>query len=297
MDEENRLGFGGIALLLALAAITVALFTRSSPVATETTLERVRRTGAIRIGYANEAPYGYLDNASGDVIGEAPETAKAILRRMGVDRVEAVVTDFGSLIPALKAGRFDIIAAGMYITPERCREIAFTNPTYAIGEAFIVRRGNPLDLHSFSSVAEHPAARLGFVGGTVEHDYAQHAGIPEERIVIFPDNVSGLAAVRTGRVDAFAATTLTVIDLLQKASDDELEQAEPFQDPIIDGRTARGYGAFGVRRGDADLVEELNRQLAGFLGTKEHLDLVRPFGFTEATLPGEVTARELCAQR
>lgn len=284
-------------MLLALAAITVTLFTRSSPLPTETTLQRVRRTGTIRIGYANEAPYGYLDSASGDVIGEAPETAKAILHRMGVNRVEAVVTDFGSLIPALKAGRFDIIAAGMYITPERCREIAFTNPTYSIGEAFIVPRGNPLDLHSFSAVAEHPTARLGFVGGTVEHDYARDAGIPENRIVIFPDNVSGLAAVRTGRVDAFAATTLTVTDLLRKAADDALEQADPFHDPVVNGRVARGYGAFGVRIADTDLVAELNRQLSNFLGTKEHLDLVRPFGFTEATLPGEVTARELCAQR
>lgn len=294
MEEQNRLGPGGIAILAILAAGAAVLFMRPAPLDSESTLERVRRSGTIRIGYANEAPYGYLESTTGDVTGEAPEIARLILGRMGVDRVEAVVTDFGSLIPALKAGRFDIIAAGMYITPERCREIAFTNPTYAIGEAFIVRRGNPLDLHSFASVAEHPSARLGFVGGTVEHGYARDARIPEDRLVIFPDNASGLAAVRTGRVDAFAATTLTVNDLLQKAADNGLEQAEPFHDPVINGRTARGYGAFGVRLADTELVEALNQQLADFLGTPQHLELVRPFGFTEAMLPGGMTASELC---
>ena len=36
------------------------------------------------------------------------------------------------------AGRFDIIAAGMYVTPERCRQVAFSEPTYAVGEGFVV---------------------------------------------------------------------------------------------------------------------------------------------------------------
>lgn len=294
MEEKSRLGLGGIAILLACAGGVIYLFTRSSSGDTEGAWKRIERTGIIRIGYANEAPYGYLDSATGKVTGEAPEIAKVILNRLGVRRVEAVVTDFGSLIPALKAGRFDIIAAGMYITPARCREIAFTNPTYAIGEAFVVRRGNPLDLHSFDDVAHHPTARLGFVGGTVEQGYASAADVPDDRIVIFPDNVSGLAAVGTGRIDAFAATTLTVHDLLRKSQSDQLEQAEPFRDPIIDGRTARGYGAFGVRRTDSRLLSELNRELADFLGTPEHLELVRPFGFTRAMLPGDVTAHELC---
>ncbi len=286
----------GISLLIFLGFFLLAgwrIAGEQSPLE-PSTLERARQRGVIRIGYANEAPYGYLNTATGQVSGEAPELAREILRRMGVARVEPVVTEFGSLIPGLKAGRFDIIAAGMYITPPRCQEIAFSNPTYVIGEAFIVRRGNPLALHSFEDVAEHSTARIGFVGGTVEHGYARAVGIPEERIFLFPDNISSLTAVRTGRIDAAAATRLTVHNLLEKSQADDLERADPFHDPRINGRVEMGYGGFGFRLRDRDFVDEFNQELARFLGTPEHLELTRPFGISEETLPGNITAADLC---
>ena len=286
----------GISLLILLSLCLLAAWRMAvyPPSLEQSTLAQAQQRGVIRIGYANEAPYGYLDTATGQVSGEAPEVAREVLRRMGVARVEPVVTEFGSLIPGLKAGRFDIIAAGMYITPPRCKEIAFSNPTYVIGEAFIVRRGNPLELHSFEDVAAHPTARIGFVGGTVEHGYARSVGIPEERISLFPDNISSLTAVRTGRIDAAAATRLTVHNLLEKSQADDLERADPFYDPRINGRVEQGYGGFGFRLRDREFVEQFNQELARFLGTPEHLELTRPFGISEETLPGNITAADLC---
>ena len=32
----------------------------------------------------------------------------------------------GFVIPGLNAGRFDLIAAGLFITPERCEQVAFS---------------------------------------------------------------------------------------------------------------------------------------------------------------------------
>ena len=155
----------------------------------ESTLDRIQRTGVVRVGYANEAPYAYMDSESSSLTGEAPEILRRIMAELGVDEVEGVLTEFGALIPGLKAKRFDIIAAGMYITPERCEQIAFSNPSYTIGEAFVVMQGNPLDLHSFEDVREHESATLGVMAGAVEHGYAKDLGIPEDRIVVFPDNV------------------------------------------------------------------------------------------------------------
>jgi polar amino acid transport system substrate-binding protein len=260
----------------------------------ESTLDRMVRTGAVKIGYANEAPYAYMDRETGRLTGEAPEIAREILGKMGVEQVEGVLTEFGSLIPALQAKKIDVIAAGMYITAPRCKEIAFSNPTYGIGEAFIVKSGNPRGLHSYEDVANNPEALLGVVAGTVERGYARDIGVPDDQITVFPDPPSALAGVLAGRVDAFAGTSLTVQDLLMKAESDELEQADPFEDPVIDGETIRGCGAFGFRKSDTQLLEAFNKELANFLGTPEHLEIVRPFGFTEEQLPGEVTARELC---
>ena len=262
----------------------------SNPIST---LERLKKQKSVKVGFANEAPYAYLDLESQRLTGEAPEIARVILKKMGVDRIEGVLTEFGSLIPGLKAKRFDIIAAGMYITPERAREIIFSNPSYGTGEAFIVKTGNPLSLHSYGDVAKNPKARMGVVTGTVEKGYAQKMGIPDNRVLTFPDPMSAVAGVKAGRVDVFAGTSLTIQDILTKANSNDLERALPFSDPIIDGKTIRGYGAFGFRKEDTELADYFNQHLAEFIGSPEHLELVRPFNFTENELPGEITAAEL----
>jgi polar amino acid transport system substrate-binding protein len=212
---------------------------------------------------------------------------------LGVGQVNGVLAEFGSLIPGLKARRFDVIAAGMYILPERCREIAFSEPTYRVGEAFIVARGNPHRLHSYADVAERPRARLAVVAGAVQRSYARQTGVPDERVVVFPDAVSAMEGVRAGRAEAYAATSLTVSDLLSR-SDAGLERAQSFSDPVINGAPVQGYGAFGFRKTDVGLLEAFNGGLSRLIGTARHLELVRPFGFTEQELPGKVTAAALC---
>jgi len=258
------------------------------------TLERVREAGVVRVGYANEAPYAYRDTATGRLTGEAPEIARVILGELGITDIEGVLTEFGSLIPGLQAGRFDMIAAGMYITPARCGQIAFSNPTYSIGEALIVPAGNPLDLHSYEALRDTPEATIGVVIGAIESSYAESVGIETGRIVTFPDPPSAVAGVRAERVSAYAATDLTAQDLIARDSTG-VEQAAPFTDPVIDGATARGYGAFGFRTADTAFREAVNQQLATFIGTPAHEALVAPFGFGEPQLPGGATADALCA--
>jgi hypothetical protein len=116
----------GASLLLASLAASLLFWRASRSVTPQDALLRIRRTGVVRIGYANEAPYGYLDTETGEITGEAPEIAKVILRRLGARRIDAVMTEFGSLIPGLKANRFDLIAAGMYIN--RSAAVKSTSP-------------------------------------------------------------------------------------------------------------------------------------------------------------------------
>lgn len=259
-----------------------------------TTLERLRQSGVARVGYANEAPFAYYDTASRQLTGEAPEIVRYVLKQLGVSRIEGVLTEFGSLIPGLKAKRFDIIAAGMYITPARCRQIAFSEPTYGIGQAFIVKAGNPFNLHSYEDVSVHPTARIGVVAGAVELGYARAIGIPDSRVIIFPDAPSAVVGVQAGRIDAYAGTRPTIKNLLDKAGDTGIERAVPFLDPLISGKPARGYGAFGFRKEDIDLLQAFNTHLTAFIGSPQHRALVKPFGFTDADVPGEMTTVQLC---
>ncbi len=260
------------------------------------TLEAAKAAGKIRIGYANEAPFAYMDSQRAEVTGESVEIARVVLKRMGINQVEGVLTEFGSLIPGLQAKRFDIIAAGMYVTPERCRQAAFSNPTYGVSQALLVKQGNPKNLHSYEDAARNPNARLGVVVGAIESDYAASLKVPPDRTIVFPDAVSALAGVQAGRADAYAATALTVNDLMGKAGKDSgLEKAEPFTDPVIDGKGVRGYGAYAFRKEDQAFVDAFNAELAKFLGTEEHKKLVAPFGFTAEELPKGMTAAKLCA--
>lgn len=248
------------------------------------------------MGFANEAPFAYVDPDTGKLTGESPEIARIILGRMGIKHIQGVLTEFGSLIPGLKAGRFDLIAAGMYVTPTRCHQVNFSEPTYSIGDAFLVRRGNPHDLHGYDDVKRQPGVRLGVMAGAVERGYALRSGVPESQLVIFPDGPSGVAGLQAGRVDAFAVTSLTGRDLLGKAGSAEIALARPFHDPVLDGHRTRGYGAFAFRKADVAFRDRFDTELRRFVGSPEHLALVRPFGFTREDMPGNVTTQELCAR-
>lgn len=84
----------------------------------ETTLEKAQREGYVTIGFANEKPYAY-QTVEGELTGEAVEVARAVLENLGIGEMRGVLTEFGSLIPGLQAKRFDMVTAGMFITPDR----------------------------------------------------------------------------------------------------------------------------------------------------------------------------------
>jgi polar amino acid transport system substrate-binding protein len=276
-------------LLLSAAGIATASLAITSPSAfAETALERIKAQGYIRVGFANEAPYGYA-TPDGKLTGEAPEVAKAVLAKIGITQVDGVLTEFGSLIPGLKAGRFDIIAAGMFINPKRCAEINFSEPSYGIGQAMLVKAGNPKSIKDYSSFKDNPELKLAVMAGAVEASYAKDAGVPEGQLVVLPDQSSLLAAVQSGRTDGAALTALSIADMAKKG--EGVESAKPFGE--VAGKSVKGHGGFGFRKEDTDLYEAFNTELKKFIGTPEHIALVTPFGFGEDYLPNK-TMEQLC---
>lgn len=273
--------------IISLMSFSAALLTFS---VSANTLDKIQSEGAVTIGVANEVPYGYT-TPDGKPAGEAPSIAVHVLNDLGVDNVNVVVTEFGSLIPGLRAGRFDVIAAGMYITPKRCKQILFSNPTYSIGEGFLVKNGNPQALNGYDSIDVNDV-KLGVMSGSVEYGYARDFGIAMNKIVTLPDYPSGVAALKSGRIDALAGTSLTMASLAQK--DDRVELAQPFTPLMIKGESIKGYGGFGFRPADTALRDAFNENLTVFIDTKEHIAMVEPYGFGKHTSPGGMTATALC---
>jgi polar amino acid transport system substrate-binding protein len=252
-------------------------------------LERAKAGETIRIGYSNEAPYAY-QNEQGEMDGFVNVVGLEILKRLGIENIEGVLTEWGSLIPGLQANRFDIITAGMFVLPNRCEQVAFTEPMGVFAEAFMVPAGNPMELHSFEDVRDNPEAILVTGAGYSTVQHARTVGIPDERIMQVPDPAAILAAVRAGRAHAASATVFAMRELVERGGDD-VEMARPFTAPDF----TKGYSAYAFRKADQDFVDAFNAELAAFLGTEEMLSMVERFGYGDTEVPdGSVTTAELC---
>ncbi|WP_327403768.1 ectoine/hydroxyectoine ABC transporter substrate-binding protein EhuB [Streptomyces sp. NBC_01288] len=281
------------ALLAGVAAAGALGAAGCSRVATASTsggelLDRLKAQGVVRLGIAGEIPFGYIDK-DGQLTGEAPKLAEAIFKRLGVDKVQPVPTEFGSLIPGLNSQQFDVVAAGMYVTPERCAQVIFADPDYQVLDSFVVRKGNPKGLHTYKDVI---AKKAKFATGTgyAQIQHAVDAGYKQSDILIVPDQVAGLNAVEAGRVDVFAGTALTTRAVVKKSA--KAESTTPFA-PLVDGKPRIDGGAFAFRPTETNLRDAFNVELHKLKKSGELFRILRPFGFSKAEMT-DLTAKELC---
>lgn len=259
-------------------------------------LDRIREDGKVKVGFANEAPFGFRDK-SGNLTGEAPELARAIFRAMGVNELEPILAkSFDALIPGLAAQQYDIIAAGMFITPERCQQVAFTNPDYFGSNAFLVKKGNPDGIKTFDEV-KSSGIQLGVLAGAVEKGWAEKSGIAADKISPFPDQNAAFQGILAGRVDAVALTSASLRwTLEQNFAGRPLEVTTPFV-PVVEGKEQPNFGGFGIRKTDTDLLNAFNAELKKLQDSNGVLPLIQKFGFTQPDVDKakEATASQLCS--
>ncbi len=107
-------------------------------------LAAIKARGALRLLTRNNGTSYFVHH--GEPLGFDYELAAGIAEQLGV-RLEVVVPkNWGDLIPQLLAGAGDLVAASMFITPEREQQVRFTTP-YALGHMRVVwRKGRaPID--------------------------------------------------------------------------------------------------------------------------------------------------------
>jgi polar amino acid transport system substrate-binding protein len=254
-------------------------------------LAHFKSQGSITVGIAGEEPYAYLDG--GELTGMDPSVQKKVWANLGIDTVKATQVSFDGLIPGLVARRFDVVAAGMFIIPDRCAQVAFSDPMYCAPDAFLVPAGNPKNITDFKSVAD-AGIKLGVSGGAVEGIYAKKSGVKSSNIVEVPSTRDGLLQLEQGRIGAFGLTTITLKDILKNNPDTDVELTEPFT-PVVDGKEQLGCGGAVFRKEDSDLRQAFNGELAKLKDSGELLKIIEPFGFGPETLPPkDVTTERLC---
>jgi polar amino acid transport system substrate-binding protein len=277
----------------AFAGVTVVGLAACQRTTSGDTLTVARRSGSIRIGIANEAPYGFQD-ASGNTTGEAPSVARAVFQAMGVPNVRASVVPFDQLIPALNARQFDVVAAGMNITPQRCRAALFSDPDYSALTALLVPTGNPQNARTLGDVAAK-GLTVAVLSAAVEKGYAMDAGVPEGRITVLDTQDNLLRAVTAGRVYCAALTDISLNWLVKQNPGAGVEVTPGFT-PTQNGRPVASAGAFVFRQDDTSLQQAFNAQLQALHRNGRWLAIASPFGFTESNLPGpSLTTAQLCS--
>ena len=278
--------------------VMAALFCAMLPVTpanSASTLETARQTGKITVGLANEKPYAYIET-DGKITGAIIEVLRAALEPLGVKDIEANVNEFSTLVPGVMAGRFDIIGAGMYVTPKRCESIAFTNPLTQIATVLAARAGNPGNIHSLEDIAASSSLKVGSQTGTAQVEDLLRAGIPQERIVLFSRDTEAMSGLTAGRVDAIYYPALEISELIAKSGGADVERVTPFTIAKgADGKPLLNYQSLGFRKDDADFIAQINEQISALRASGKLAEILKPFGFTEQDLPeATVTAARIC---
>lgn len=261
----------------------------------DSSLTNLQKAGAIRIGYAIEAPYVIL-KAGGEVTGSEIEMAKAVVSDLRIPHIDWRVYEFNSLIPALEDGQIDAIVAGMFITPERATLVSFSNPTFHVREGMLVAAGNPKQLHSYKQVATLPEVKIAVISGAVEGLILKQLGVKDTQIVEVPDALTGQIAVESGIVDGMALSSLSIRWMALQDQLGYTEIAEPFESANLPDYQNYGYGAVVFRKGSEQLRIAWNNALATFLASPAHLQIMEDFGFTGQELPGNVNTQEILSQ-
>lgn len=276
-----------------LLAMTTLL--SAAPAVHADTLDTVMKSHKVTIGIHNRQPWGFRAD-DGSAAGFHPDLIRAAFERLGVKQVDFVITEFGALIPGLSAERFDMVASGIAITPERCKVVTFSEPDLAVGDSLIVKRGNPLGIHSYDDIKANPKVRLTGGRGTLNSKNALDAGVPPAQLTYLGDAQAMLSAILAGRVDAATLSAPSVVGLLQDPKLQGVERAAPFTGLVRNGVPSMMYTAIAFRADDDALRDAYNKELSALKSDGTVDKLRAKYGFTDDDkVDDAVTTAKVCA--
>lgn len=276
---------------LAAAAILPARQARA-----DATLDRILASKSVTSAFVNSRPWSFRDQA-GNLAGIEPDIMRAVFARHGVTAIETAPVEFNGIIPGLQARRFDMSNGGLYITPQRCRLVAFSSPYLRVSDGILVREGNPLNIRSYRDFAENPNLRLDTVRGSINAQNAELAGVPSGRQLLLPDSQGVVSALMAGRLDAGSFSLGLALAMLQDPNIRGLQRAVPFTGYIMpNGEEKLGFAAFAFRRQDTELKRVFDEGIAALTADGTLAAILARYGFSESDVPRNVTVDRLCAE-
>lgn len=202
--------------------------------------------GVLRVGTEGTyAPFTYHD-ASGALVGYDVDVARAMAEQLGMT-VEFVETPFDSIFAALGAGRFDVVANQVTITPERQQLYDLSDPD-TVGTGVVVTRADDTSVTSVADIRGKTAAESSTSNWS---QVARDAGANVEAVEGF---TQAITLLQQGRVDVVVNDSVAVAAYLATTGDRSVKVAAPAQ-----GQPAEQ--AFALRKNNP-LTPRINTALA-----------------------------------
>ena len=243
-DELQGLKRGSVSLGMVQA---LAEGSFAAALAEDTGLEDLKAKGTFVMGFDEEyPPMGFVDE-NGEYVGFDIDLANAIGEKTGM-QVEVKSLGFDALIPALRSGQIDMIASGMDATPERQKQVSFTEPYFQDGYSVVVRKDNT-NINGFDDLK---GRTVGSQVGTKGVDLATEAGATVKQ---YDANSQGWMELQSGTCDAVVINTSVALYYMKEGGDKDLKI-------VGDAKKADAGIAMAVSKDKPELLEKVNKALA-----------------------------------
>jgi len=195
-------------------------------------------------------PFSYLD-PSGAATGFDVDSMKWIAQKKGMDvKFQPVAWD--GIVPALQAGKVDLIYSGMTITPERGEQVNFSTPYWEVNQDIVTRTGSKTTLDDVKNGKAVIGAQSGCTAAIwVDKNLIATGKMPQDRLKLYANTPLAIDDLVAGRVDAVLY-------------DDNVMKAMIVGRPVGIIGNIETKEAFGiaVRKSDPELLATLNEGLA-----------------------------------
>ncbi|GAA6160213.1 MULTISPECIES: transporter substrate-binding domain-containing protein [Ruegeria] len=216
----------------------------------------------VKIGIAAEPypPFASPDSA-GNWVGWEIEVIEAVCAAAELDCVITPVA-WDGIIPSLTGQQIDAIMASMSITEERLKTIDFSDAYYNTPAVIVADKSIDIE-----PTPESLAGKIiGIQASTIHQAYAQEY-FKDAELKVYQTQDEANQDLFAGRIDATQADSIAMADFVNSDNGSCCEiKGAVADDPAILGR---GVGA-GVRKGDTELLEALNKGIAAILADGTH---------------------------
>lgn len=251
--------------LKALFCLALAGLFATSAWGQSVTLDRIRSTGVINMGYvAGSAPFSSKDAAGqpqGYSVALCNEIAGGIRNQLKLAQLETrwVELTLQNRLEAVRSGKVDIECSTTTWTLSRQAEVDFSLITFVDGGSIMT----PADA-DLRRLADFDGKRIAVIAGTTTEKVLRHA-VQQRRIkvdvAVVKTREAGLQLLEQRKVDGFASDRIVLIGMVLGGGKtkgvfkllDEDFSVEPY--------------AFALPRGDVDFRLAVNRVLASLYRT------------------------------